>query len=69
MSNPWEKQSNTQQEKQERQVESITENEFKEKTNKILDDALVSNIKDEEFDLKNPKDKKWYDAMIDTKKC
>lgn len=68
MSNPWEKQPNNQQEHQtESKAELITENQFKEKTNKMIDDTLISNIKDPSFDLKNPEDKEWYDGMIGAK--
>lgn len=65
MPNPWEKQSNNQRERQER---LIAESEFKEKTNKIINDTLISNIKDSSFDLKNPEDKEWYDGIIGAKK-
>lgn len=68
MSNPWEKQPNNQQEHQtESQAELITENEFKEKTNKMIDDVLVTNIKDSDFDLKDPEDKEWYNGIIGVK--
>jgi len=68
MKNPWEKQLNNKQEgHQEHQAESIAESEFKEKTNKMMDDTLISNIKDPSFDLENPEDKEWYDGIIGAK--
>lgn len=54
--------------KTEKKETLITEAEFKEKTNKIIDDILITNIKDSDFSLDNPKDKEFYEAMIDSRK-
>jgi len=52
----------------ESQAEKMTEEEFKEGSTAIVEDIMVTNIKDPDFNLNNPKDKLWLEGIMGAKK-